>query len=163
MSPRTGWKRPRRPKSGELGPWGGRFRAPREERRDDARGLRACEEVALNMVASGLPDGAQLSFELDALGDNGQAEGVGRVDHEAHELAGAGGRGLDEALVDLEGVDGEVLQLADRGVAGAEVVDANPDAEFPNGAQVGDGRGLVDQHGLGDFQDEASTGHIGCL
>jgi len=45
---------------------------------------------------------------------------------------------LDEAAVDLERLDGQPLQVAQRRVPGAEVVDGQMHAQLPEGAQDGD-------------------------
>lgn len=61
---------------------------------------------------------------------------------------------MEEAPVAPESVDRQVLQLADRGVAGAEVVKADRDPKRPQVAQGCVGGGLVEQDGLGDLQDQ---------
>ena len=59
----------------------------------------------------------------------------------------------DEAAVDLDLVEREALQIAQRGKAGAEIVQRDAHADGAELMQDGK-RGLVvtDQHGLGDFE-----------
>ena len=68
---------------------------------------------------------------LDALGDHGQRQRASDPDDRFEQrvalLVAAERR--DEALVDLEDVDRHALQLRERGVAGAEVVDRHRHAE----------------------------------
>jgi hypothetical protein len=65
------------------------------------------------------------------------------------------GHVVDEGAVDLDFVEGQPLDVAERGVAGAEVVDGQADAE---GLDLAEQRqalfGLRHQHGFGDFDDE---------
>jgi hypothetical protein len=76
-------------------------------------------------------------------------------------LAVAGDR-VDEGLVDLEDVDREAAQVAERGVAGAEVVDRQPDAERLQLTEPGDGRvGVVHEQALGDLQDQRAGVEVG--
>ena len=69
---------------------------------------------------------------------------------------------VDEAAVDLDLVERETLQVAQRGIAGAEIVERDA---HPDGAKlVQDGeRGLVvaDQHRLGDLQFEPARRQAG--
>ena len=46
----------------------------------------------------------------------------------------------DEGAVDLQGIDGELLEIAQGRMAGAEVVDADPDAQLAESCQHGGGR-----------------------
>ena len=68
---------------------------------------------------------------LDALGDDPQAERVAEGDDRVGErpLVRVAVRRDDELPGDLQDVDREAAQVAQRRVAGAEVVDGDPDAE----------------------------------
>ena len=62
---------------------------------------------------------------------------------------------VDEGAVDLQGVEGEAVEVGERGVAGAEVVEDEADAELVQRLQRGDrGRRLLDQDALGDLQPQ---------
>ena len=62
---------------------------------------------------------------------------------------------VDEGPVDLQHVDGEPLQVAERRVAGAEVVDGQLDAERAQVLQhLEPGRRVGHQRGLGDLEAE---------
>ena len=59
----------------------------------------------------------------------------------------------DEGLVDLDLVEGERLQIGQRGIAGSEVVHRNADTERFQPAQDGDRAGEIsDQNALGDLK-----------
>ena len=63
---------------------------------------------------------------------------------------------LDERGRDLEDVDGEALQVAERRVAGAEVVDRQPHAERLELVQLLERCvAALDDHALGDLEDQA--------
>ena len=96
------------------------------------RRQRAADEEALRVVAAEVAQAVPRGRRLDALGDDGQAEALGERDGRLDD------RGVavvlvhveDEVLVDLQLVDGQVLEARERRVAGAEVVDREPDAEL---------------------------------
>ena len=73
----------------------------------------------------------QLRGFLDALGRGLDAERMGelgdRMDDRARAVAGQ--QVVDEAAVDLELVEREALQIAERRIAGAEIVERDADAE----------------------------------
>ena len=60
---------------------------------------------------------------------------------------------VDEATIDLDLVERETLQIAQRGIAGAEIVQRDPHADAAQLMQNGE-RGVViaNQHRLGDLQ-----------
>jgi hypothetical protein len=68
---------------------------------------------------------------LDALGHDPQLEGLAEADDGVAEggVLGVEGDPVDERLVQLEDVEGEAAQVAEGRVAGAEVVNGQPDAE----------------------------------
>ena len=60
---------------------------------------------------------------------------------------------LDELARDLEGVHRELAQVAEREVAGPEVIDDDADAEPAQGVERRDGRRRrPEQGGLGDLE-----------
>src|SRR5207248_10398333 len=62
-----------------------------------------------------------------------------------------------ETRIDLEQVDGQSVQVAERAVSGAEVVDAELQSELPQPHQApGRGRGILDEDALGDLQAQAA-------
>ena len=85
---------------------------------------RGREQVALAERAPEVAQRGELLVVFDAFGDGAQAELVA----EPHDRAGEArlvGRAeqLDERPVDLQAVDREAMEVAERRVAGAEVVD----------------------------------------
>ena len=98
---------------------------------------RAGQQVALAVAAPEVAQPGQLGLGLDALGHHhGDVERVGHLhDGPGQPVALGGAVELGhEGLVDLDDVDGEALEVGQRAVAGAEVVDGDADAEV---AQVG--------------------------
>src|SRR5207237_8748195 len=84
-------------------------------------------------VASEPAQGHRLFGFLDAFGDGAEPECVGEVDDELAErrLGRTRGETVDEALVDLQHANGEMAEVVERGVAGAEVVDRELDTQVP--------------------------------
>ena len=62
----------------------------------------------------------------------------------------------DEGPIDLDLVEWETAQIAQRRIAGAEIVERDANAEVSQPMQAGDHRlGVLHEHTLGDFQFEA--------
>ena len=92
-----------------------------------------------------------------ALGDHLQLHGVRQRDHGADDggVVGIGGQVAHKRAVYFQGVDREALQVAQAGVAGAEVVDRQADAHVGQFLQGGGGAGRVrHDHAFRDFQLE---------
>ena len=91
---------------------------------------------------------------LDALGDRRQAEALRQIDDRVHDL-GAFDVGLHrqhERPVDLDLVEAKLAQMVQAGVARAEIVERNLDADVLERDEDGPRRGeIADQRGLGDF------------
>ena len=110
-----------------------------------------------------LPQPAERGTGFHALGDELQAKVVGEVDRRPDDGGiGAIVRQLgDEGLVDLEFVHGQVADLRERGIAGAEVVDGNLDAEvaqpLEDDGRVGE---VADKPFLGNLRDEVARREI---
>src|SRR6478752_5872297 len=86
-------------------------------------GLGASHQVALDLVAAQEAEELGLSGGLDAFGDHFEIEGVGEGDDggDDRHLLRIFGHIVDERAIDLEGVEGQAAEVAERGVAGAEV------------------------------------------
>ena len=116
---------------------------------------RARQQVALTEVAPEAPQLAQLAGGLDPLRHRQQVERVGHLQDRARQRVAArvAPELLDRGAVDLEQVDRVALEVAQRAVPGAEVVDRESEALL---AEAGDGLGgavaLVDEHGLGQLE-----------
>ena len=116
---------------------------------------RLVEEVALAEVALEAAQLAELDFVLDPLGDHVERERPGHPDHRLDDRRPLlfDAERVDEGAVDLQRVEGITVEVGERGVAGAEVVEDEADAELVQRFQRGERRGrLVDQHRLGDLQ-----------
>jgi hypothetical protein len=64
-----------------------------------------------------------------------------------------------ERHVDLDDVHGEGIERAERGVAGAEIVERDAGAELTEGGQAGPGLSVVviEQSRLGDLEDASAA------
>ena len=93
----------------------------------DRRGV----EEALRLRAAELDEDLGLALGLHALGHHLQAEPAGEADDagDDRDVVAVGVELGRERAVDLHRVDGEAAQVAERRVAGAEVVDREADAE----------------------------------
>ena len=108
---------------------------------------------------------SDLGRTLDALGDGHEPEGVRDLHDGPHEQRSRPAEDVaHERAVDLQQVDRELLQVGERRVAGAEVVDREPHAEVAQPAQADRRRGRVlHERAFGDLEDqprrlEAGTG-----
>src|SRR6267378_6036336 len=93
-------------------------------------GGRSGEEIALHFVAAVQAQKGELGFGLDALGDDVQPEVLRKVDDRSRQrrVVGIGRYVADKRAVDLQGVDGEALEVAQARIAGAEVVHGQLDS-----------------------------------
>src|SRR5262245_38446009 len=92
---------------------------------------RASEQIALRFIAALAPEQGELSVGLDALGEDRDVEALAERQHRADDRLGLR-VGLDlvhEQAVELDLVEGERAQRIERGVAGAEIVERDGDAE----------------------------------
>ena len=104
----------------------------REQLLDYLRRLGAIEQEALGGVAAGRLEVAELLSGLDALGGDRQLQRVPELDHRVddRDVLLVVGKPAHERPVDLDAVDGQAAQVLERRVAGAEVVDRDPDTEL---------------------------------
>src|SRR5919197_1781663 len=97
-----------------------------EERLDFVGGARRGEEIALEHAATSLREEVALRVVLDALGNDVEAQAPRKRNERARKagafvvLRDAG----DELAVDAHRTDAKALEHGERGVAGAEVIDA---------------------------------------
>src|SRR5882724_9646928 len=139
--------------------------APGPEELLEARRLdRPAEVVALRVRAVHLAQQIELLLGLHSLGHHFHVQAAGEREDGVDDLQGVVGRAdaLDEAAVDLQRVDGELVQVAERAVSGAEVVEIDADAHRPQlGHGLGDVGVVVHQQGLGHFQAQRARGKPG--
>ena len=98
-------------------------------------------------------------LRLDALGDHFEPEAAPERDDRAHDrgIVGVLGHVAHEALVDLDALHRELLDVAERGIAGAKIVDRDRNAEAVELAQIVCDRVYVLHHDIfGQFQLEAA-------
>src|SRR5690606_27304481 len=96
-------------------------------------------------------------FGLDALGNHRHAQVVGNADDGLGEVRVflVVGQVADEGAVDLQLVELEALEVGERGVAGAKVVDGQLDAQRVNRVERGRDVGQLGHEGaLGDLEFE---------
>ena len=118
--------------------------------------MAGAEQVALALVALFGDQELRLRFGLDAFGDDAQAEGVaerdGRAAHGARFVIVADF--FDERAVDHDAVERAAAQLAERHVAGAEIVDEHAHALAAQLVQRREAAAARGQHLLGDLEIE---------
>ena len=125
---------------------------------------RLAVEEALPVLAADRAQEADVVLGLDALDDHLLAELVRQrhdraQDHRAGAVLAAG---LQERAVDLDGVEGELVEIGQRGIAGAEIVERQAGAGVRQLAQHG-GRLLRVLHHqrLGDLEPQRALGDHG--
>jgi hypothetical protein len=131
-----------------------------------ARFHRPSEVETLGAVATHPDQALGLGFGLDAFGNGRGLQAVGELDDAAGKRLGSDVVGdlVDEALVNLDDLDREAPEVAERGVAGSEVVDRqrNPEPlELPQPA--GRRLGLAGDDALGDFQGQELRRQVAVL
>src|SRR5574341_1852808 len=113
------------------------------------------EEVALGPITVPLAENVKLLLALHPFGYHLEPQRA-RDRHHRGRDGGIGGVGVDvahEGLVDLQRVDGECLEIAERRVTGTEVVDGDPHPQSLELAQYLDGvLGVLHGQALGDLQ-----------
>src|SRR5439155_1078126 len=115
------------------------------------------EQEALTTDATKRQERRSLLLELYALRHGVESERLAEGHHGAHELRSAVriGQPAHEGTVDFEDVDRETMQVGERRVAGAEIVDRKPDAEGLQAAESLEVRVAVVHDGaLGELDDE---------
>src|SRR5262245_21205777 len=112
-------------------------------RRDGGR-----EQEPLVLVASVAPEELHLGRLLDALRHHPKTELAGHGNGGARDggVLGRAGDPAHEGLVDLHDVDRKLLEVGDRGVAGAEVVDRQAYPEGAYRAELAEDLGIAAQH-----------------
>ena len=96
-----------------------------QQARDLLRRQRPGEEVALGVVAAEAAQLGELGLVLDPLGDHVEGEGARHADDRLDDRRALllDAERVDEGAVDLQRVEGEAVEVGERGVAGAEVVE----------------------------------------
>src|SRR5712664_928067 len=145
----------------------GRPAPPRAQERLELQGLdRTAEVIALRVGAAHLAQQIELLLGLHALGHHLHVQAVGEREDGVDDLQPVvgGAHALDEAAVDLERIDGELVQVAEGAVPGPEVVQIDADAHRPQlDHGLGDVRVLVHQQRLGDLEPQRARGEPGGL
>ena len=87
--------------------------------------------MSLKTIAAMLDEPLHLSLRLDAFGYHIDPQTMGQADDRSDDDLAFGVRLeiLDEVLVDLQRVEGKVLQVAQGGIVGTEIVERYPYAE----------------------------------
>jgi len=117
--------------------------------------------------AAELPEQLVLLRSLDAFGDGLEVEHSRQFDDRGDELAVAVGAvgGVDEALVDLELIGRQPADVAERGIAAAEIVERDPYAQRPQRLESRDRQpDLLDQETFSDLEPDLAgvVAQCGC-
>src|SRR5579872_730074 len=118
----------------------------------------SAEQIALREFDAGCAHIFELLFGLHALDGGDDTKALRKRQRGSHHsLAFVAGENVArERLVDLDLVEGEDCQIADRGEAGAEIVERDRKPEMLQSPDRGEVRFAVfQQRGLGDFELEA--------
>ena len=121
------------------------------------------KQKALVSMASGLFQDGLLLGGLNALGNHLQAQVLGHGDHGFHNRAGAFrlGEPLNERAINLQHIHRNAVNIAERGVAGAEVVHGNVNAALPQQIHLAhDDVVVFHDHRLGQFQNQVLRGQL---
>ena len=121
------------------------------------------EGVALRIFAAELVEFDRIGLGLGAFGDDLHAEIVRQGHHRAqdHRLAALRGGVVDEGAVDLDRVEGEALEIGQRRITGAEIVQCEAGPEIADARQ--DLRRIfriLHHQALGQFELETTPAHI---
>src|SRR5581483_4372232 len=118
-------------------------------------GKSAAEKVSLRVLASAVAEELHLRFRLDAFGLNFETQRVGHGNDCGNDrkIVGVVGNIAHEGAVDLELVDRKTLEIRQRRVAGAEIVEGERDSDALELTHDADRiLGVVHGHALGDFE-----------
>ncbi len=98
---------------------------------DGDAGGGAAEQEALDQVAAMFLQIGELPGGLDALGGDFEFQILREREDGGDDGLGiaVAAEGLDEMLVDFQPAEGEVREIAERGIAGAEIVERHRDAD----------------------------------
>ncbi len=88
------------------------------------------EQIPLEHSAAVQFEELPLAVGFDALGDDCDVQAVAQRDDGMHDrrVTRLAGQFLHEGLVDLDLVEGQLLQVGKAGIAGAEIVERESDA-----------------------------------
>src|SRR5690606_36410363 len=112
-------------------------------------------EPALHLIAAGCAGEGRLGLGFDTLGGNPHVHRTGDGDRRDHHRPAriVVRRVDDQRAVELELLEAELPQEADRGVSGAEVVERHADTEAADHVERAAGDvGIADEVGLGDLE-----------
>jgi hypothetical protein len=113
------------------------------------------EIISLSFVTLVSPKKRQLFLRLHALGDDPQFHASAQTYDGTHNGRIVGSRCdlTDKRLVDLQGIDWELTQIAQAGVTGTEIIDCNL---YPSSSEFSEGRycgiGALHQSALSHLQ-----------
>src|SRR6185437_492672 len=124
----------------------------------------AGEVVALGEVAAERDHLFELGLGLDSLRHHARLERTGHLHHGADDHRVALAELGHERAVELEELEREVLHVAERRVAGAEVVEHGPDAQFAQGGEgLCRGERVLHELALGDLERELARVQAGLV
>src|ERR1700691_553104 len=119
----------------------------------------AAEIVSLRLVTLVSREKRQLFFRFHALSNHRKLKASAEPDHCLHDddFVGHGGDLTDERLVDLEGINGKLPEIAQAGVPRAEVIDRNLHPSLSQCRENGcGGLGMLHQNAFGQLQFKKS-------
>src|ERR1700761_5348444 len=133
-----------------------------QELRDLRGGQRPREEIALKALRTEFAQERELHLGLDAFRDGFNLECLGEGEDRGDDGIGSLRFGdlLEEEAVDLDDVDGQTMEVTERGVTGAEVINGDAHSELFEAVHLAHGLFEVgEQKRLGEFQFEKMGRH----
>src|SRR5437764_15196637 len=115
--------------------------------------------VALHVTDAFAAQDRGLAGGLDTFGDSMESEAFGEPQQmtEEHLVVGAAAEVADKGAVDLDRVDRQRLQMPQRGMPGAEIVERDTATGLAQRAdKTGGFFDVVERRGLGDLDDDAA-------
>ncbi len=92
---------------------------------------RPAEDVTLNPVGPHIPEHGYFVLRFGTFGDYRQVERMAELDHSLEQwmLTGVGANSFYESTVNLQFIEGQTVEIGQRGLASAKVVDCEFDAD----------------------------------
>ena len=125
------------------------------------RGNRVADQKALHVIAAMFGDEGQLLCGFDPLSGDLHVQAFAQLRDGAHDRHAAGivGQLPHEGPVDLDPADRKAVEVAERGIARAEIVERDADAKLAQPVQRPQRRLVIaEQGGFGDFQFQPAGG-----
>ena len=130
-------------------------------RRHILGGHRPGEQIALGVACARPAQQAQLRRRLHAFHDRGRAQPPRELDDGAQDRLAPAARRREKSRVDLQQVERQAPQPAQRGATGAKIVDRHLYAQGAQGGQRRQGAAALEQGAFGNLDQKPAGGQPG--